>query len=308
MHVEPDFRALHRRAVPRQQPPEPRRVVHLLKVRNLVGGEVVEHERRRQDQPPRERENARGRAGAPAACLIAHADAPEVDAHAVRITPRRRFHVAPGFALEIVADPARQMPRIAGDAQEPLAVLADLGPRRAARLRPMRDAMRNAAQRQFAARRERRRLRQTAQARGNPGAVPLRERLRLLEAAARRHGQDDLAGRRLDAQRIAACQSVPAQPHQIDRGVERDLDRLRFLRRMEKQRAQPHGAGPKSRELCPNQRAVGVSGTTAAGQVQALAATARRRNRRNVLPSFDRTKSAMRGAISARKREPLNTP
>jgi len=41
---------------------------------------------------------------------------------------------------------------------------------------------------------------------------------------------------------------------------------------------------------------------------RAYALAARRTKRRSMWPSFDSTKSAMRGAISARKREPLNTP
>ena len=45
-----------------------------------------------------------------------------------------------------------------------------------------------------------------------------------------------------------------------------------------------------------------------AGVAYAVAAPLRFNMRRNMRVSFDRTKSAIRGAISARNREPLNTP
>jgi len=50
-------------------------VVELAKMGDLVGGEIVEHERRRHDEAPGEGQHARRRAGAPAGRLIAHDDA-----------------------------------------------------------------------------------------------------------------------------------------------------------------------------------------------------------------------------------------
>ena len=51
------------------QPPEFRRMVHLDEMRDLVRRQIVEHERRREDQAPGERQHAGGRARAPAARL-----------------------------------------------------------------------------------------------------------------------------------------------------------------------------------------------------------------------------------------------
>ena len=50
--VEPLLGAFGRGADPRHHPPEPRRVVHLDKMRHFMGGQIVEHEGRRKDQPP----------------------------------------------------------------------------------------------------------------------------------------------------------------------------------------------------------------------------------------------------------------
>src|SRR5690242_18653973 len=71
VRIEPPLGALYRRADPRHHLPEPRRVVHLDEMRHFVGGEIVEHEGRREDQAPGERQRAGRRAGTPAARLIA---------------------------------------------------------------------------------------------------------------------------------------------------------------------------------------------------------------------------------------------
>ena len=105
-----------------------------------------------------------------------------------------------------------------------LAVLVGLGPDRAALAAAMHDAMRHAAQRHLGAMRKRRRLRQPLQPRRDPAAMLLRELVRLLHAAARRHGEHDFARGGIDAQRVAARLPVPAQPDEIDRLVENDLD------------------------------------------------------------------------------------
>src|ERR1700756_3022056 len=68
---EPPLGALDRGANPRHHPPEPRRMVHLDEMRYLMGGEIVEHEGRREDQPPGERQRASGGAGPPTARLVA---------------------------------------------------------------------------------------------------------------------------------------------------------------------------------------------------------------------------------------------
>src|SRR4051794_20698471 len=110
-------------------------------MRHLVGSEIVEHERRRHDQPPRERQHAGVRAGAPAARLVAHRNALEGDAEARGVAPARGLKLALRLALEVIADAPAEMGRRAGDAQEPFARTAGLGPDRAARAGPVRDTV-----------------------------------------------------------------------------------------------------------------------------------------------------------------------
>src|SRR5262245_34120309 len=72
VHVEPHLGALDVRIEALHQPPKPRRVVKLHQMAHLVRGKVVEHERGRENEPPRERQYARVRARAPTARLVAH--------------------------------------------------------------------------------------------------------------------------------------------------------------------------------------------------------------------------------------------
>ena len=52
--IEPFLGALDVIADPRDHPPEPRRVVHLDQMRDFMGGEIIQHIGRREDQPPGE--------------------------------------------------------------------------------------------------------------------------------------------------------------------------------------------------------------------------------------------------------------
>src|SRR4249920_3586605 len=63
--VEPALGALDVIADPVHHPPEPRRMVHLDEMRHFMRGEIVEHEGRRQDQPPGERQRSGGGARTP---------------------------------------------------------------------------------------------------------------------------------------------------------------------------------------------------------------------------------------------------
>ena len=58
VRIEPLLGALHRRADLATDAPEPRRVVHLDEMGDLVGGEIVEHIGRCEDQAPGERQRA----------------------------------------------------------------------------------------------------------------------------------------------------------------------------------------------------------------------------------------------------------
>src|SRR3569623_2144401 len=101
----------------------------------------------------------------------------------------------------------------AGDAENALAGLADLGPDRAAHPGAMNDAMGNAAQRDHRARLKWCGLRQAAKTCRDPRAVALREILCLGERAARRHREDGLAVARMDSERVAPRAAVSAQPY-----------------------------------------------------------------------------------------------
>jgi len=58
--VEPYLGPAHVGAHALHQLPELLRVVHLDEVRDLVGGEIVEHETRREHETPRERQHSGG--------------------------------------------------------------------------------------------------------------------------------------------------------------------------------------------------------------------------------------------------------
>ncbi len=60
--LEPGLRLLRLRTEPLDHAPEIRAVIHLAQMRHFVCREIVEHERRRHDQPPREGERALRRA------------------------------------------------------------------------------------------------------------------------------------------------------------------------------------------------------------------------------------------------------
>src|SRR5262245_11725205 len=100
--------------------------------------------------------------------------------------------------------------------------------------------MKFTAQGHFDAMRERRRRRQALESRRDPAAVLLRELFRLLEAAARRHGENHVAGGGVDAQRIASRLTMTAQAHEINRFVENDLNDRGLARTAIEQRAQRH--------------------------------------------------------------------
>ena len=70
------------------QSPEARAVIHVAEMGDLMRGEIVEHERRREHEPPREGQRAPGRARPPARGLVAHEQAlrREIETPGVQIT------------------------------------------------------------------------------------------------------------------------------------------------------------------------------------------------------------------------------
>ena len=81
---------------------------------------------------------------------------------------------------------------------------------------------------------------QALEPRGDPAAVLLCELLGLLDAAARRHGENHLARGGVDAQGVASRLAMPAQAHEIDRPVENHLNDRGLARTTIEQRAKRH--------------------------------------------------------------------
>src|SRR5262249_60653947 len=86
VHIEPSLGALGFRIEPLHQAPEPRRMVQLHEMAHLVRGKVVEHEGRRENEAPGERQHARIGTRAPTARLITYVDALDRNAQRGRIT------------------------------------------------------------------------------------------------------------------------------------------------------------------------------------------------------------------------------
>src|SRR5262249_48549426 len=101
---------------------------------------------------------------------------------------------------------------------------------------------------------------------------------------------------------------VATQAHRIDDAVELDVDGRSFARPPIKPREQPHGHSDDSRAPYCHGHAAAHAFFFAGWRSYARAEPLRFHMRRSMWVSFERMKSAMRGAISARKREPLNTP
>ena len=181
-----------------------------------MGGEIVQHERRRQNEAPGERQRPRRCARAPAARLVADREPLDLDVQHIGVALRGFLQVAPCFALEKVVHAPVEMFAPAGDTENPLAAVTCFGPRRAALAGAMHDPVGDAAQRNDRAVVERGRLRQPSEARRDPAAVALRKVLGLRERSPWRHGQDRFAIARMDSQRIAASAAMAAQAHRID--------------------------------------------------------------------------------------------
>src|SRR5579864_2163907 len=128
----------------------------------------------------------------------------------------------------------------AGNANDALAAVANLGPDRAALAGTMHDPMRDAAQRYHCARKKGRSLRQTTETRSDPAAMTLREVLGLRNGAAWRDGQDRFAIARMDSQGVAARAPVSAKPDRVDLRAVLDEKARRFVGPPVKKRASGH--------------------------------------------------------------------
>src|SRR5664279_3519999 len=139
--VEPGLGARDVRADALDHAPERLAVVHFDEMSDLVRREIVEHEGRREDQPPRIRQHAGGRARAPATRRIANRHPLDRDTERIGCAPAGGFQIAFDFALEKIGNPARDMRCLTGDAEQALIASAALDPYRAAMLPPMRDSV-----------------------------------------------------------------------------------------------------------------------------------------------------------------------
>src|SRR5579872_3940555 len=237
MRIEPCFGARDVRTNTIDQPPETPRMIHLDQMRDFMRCEIVEHERWRENKPPRIGQDAGGRARAPAAGLTADRHTLDFYTELSGGAAAGGFQISFGFALEKIGDAARHMRLLTGDAKQILAGRVTFNPYRAARARPVHDPMIDAAQRQSCAIGERGRLRQAAEPSRDPGTLLLRKVARLFQAPARRHRKQHFARGRMDTQCVAPRPPVTAHAHRIDRLVEGDVDRQRLARPAIKQSA-----------------------------------------------------------------------
>ncbi|MPL74176.1 hypothetical protein SDC9_19986 [bioreactor metagenome] len=93
---------------PRHLGPEGGRVVHLREMRHLMCRDIVEHRRRRHDQPPGIGERAVGRAGAPARAGVAQGDAAEGSAQHRGVALGRGLQAQPRAMAQEGLEPRRQ--------------------------------------------------------------------------------------------------------------------------------------------------------------------------------------------------------
>src|ERR1700691_3259256 len=93
-------------------------MIHVYDMRHLMRGEVIEHERRRENQAPGEIEPARRRARAPAAHRIAQHDAARLDAELLGMPRDRSLEILARLALEKIGDAPSHMRPLAGNADE----------------------------------------------------------------------------------------------------------------------------------------------------------------------------------------------
>src|SRR5580704_1605205 len=92
-----------------REAPEFVRVVELAQMRDLMCGEIVEDERRRENEPPRERQGAVRRARSPAAFRVLDGDASHLRPRRRRVASDRDLEITPRLALQELGDAPRHM-------------------------------------------------------------------------------------------------------------------------------------------------------------------------------------------------------
>ena len=191
-----------------------------------MGDEVVEHHRRREDQPPGEVQLAPGRARAPAAARVAQRHAPRPLPEPPGIVRDGAGEVGPRLALEEVAHPPGEEAGLARD-EDRGGLALPLGARRGA-ARAMLDPVGGAAQGQARARLERHPSGQPGEPGRDPAAVARREGLGARHRRPLRQGEHDLARGVGHAQRQATRGRAAAQGDAQHPPLVQDLDAVRI--------------------------------------------------------------------------------
>src|ERR1700674_163822 len=89
--------------------PKARTVIHVAEMGHLVGGEIIEHEGRREHETPGEGQSARRRAGSPARGLVAHEKALRREIEALGMERHAGLEIEMGLALQPIQQAARRV-------------------------------------------------------------------------------------------------------------------------------------------------------------------------------------------------------
>ena len=119
MRPQPRFGAAPFGENPLDRPPKTFGVIELDAVRDFMGGEIVEHQRRGEHQPPGKRKRSAMRARAPAARRVAQRNGANGNAEHFGIAAARGEEIAPRFALEEITRAAAQGGNLKKSAKAP---------------------------------------------------------------------------------------------------------------------------------------------------------------------------------------------
>ncbi len=195
MGGEPGFGVIRVGAEPPRQLPKSRRMIEMHEMRDLVGGKVIEDERRGHDQPPGKVQRAGGRTRSPSADRIAQADAAGRQTERAGMAGDSLFKVASRLPLQVILNAAVHMFGLTGDAKREgsLGIVSWLDPGDPSAVRMMCDQMIDAAKRRDRTMRERNGCRQPVETRCDPGGVALSEISRIAQRRPLRHRQHRIA-------------------------------------------------------------------------------------------------------------------
>src|ERR1700735_4514465 len=118
VRLEPHLGAVRSRMEAARELPEQRRMIHVRDMRHLVRGEIIEHERRRENETPGEIEPAGRRPRAPAAYRIAQREAAGLDAKLRGMPGDGGLEVLARLALEEIGDATRHVRQLGGNADK----------------------------------------------------------------------------------------------------------------------------------------------------------------------------------------------